>query len=663
MTIGIDTVTANAAVSVVSGLIKLTGRVDGIIAEETAVLSEIGFASAPVRLPPPAIAMKRDLKRFAEETKGHDPDPLQGDRGTIETLVGEADPAPDQLLHWMEIFLPEKVEFTIDDPDRDFQAKIRKKREAWDLDDNDIARATTLLAAGEDKRDADLAWQIATATISIVAEVAIANQALVLRDDRARPVVVAVLERFASEEFTDVGSPRLLFKFVLRATLNGALDAKDELGNDKVWVDGLLSALATAREESAAGDDFVVGLVSGKGYSTLIKALLNEGADHLTDDDANNFEKVLADVLKDAANKVEGSTSFERFFKDNWGSLVRAGLASVHSNGAAIFDDQKPILRETLLSAIQVLAEPGDREFLSGEHLTSALEAAIGAVASNPELLDDAVREQWMRDLLTSVAGVIKTNGIKQTLSSAGAQVLVQDIFGVLAVHPELLSKHPKIVQEIAGSILEQLSVANSLRLEDVAQAGIAGALMAVAENPALLDTKYAPVLANFAGGLGEIINKGSLSAVHGEQLIGIAASAIASNPTLFIDTQDELAVIVFQTVLDKVQSDPENLIHGSTLIELVDGVLQLLAARGTALLGDESAPELAERIGTVIDVALQQAAIELGHRLDLTNVGTIVVRLTWRWAAGEVPALNTDNAEFQQIFAEIAEDVLELAA
>jgi hypothetical protein len=663
MTIGLEAATANTVTSVVSGLIKLTGRVDNIMAEEAALRKELALVGNVVIFPTPAIVMKRNLRDHLQETKLLDPDPIAPHRAEIRTLVGEENPAEDKLLHWMDTYLPGKVQYRVDDPNGNFQKKLRAKRETWDLDDSDIARVGFMLGPGADLRENKTVWQLATAAVSVITEVAVANQELVLRDDRAKPILVSVLERFASEEFERIGSPRMLFKFVLRATLNSALDARDELGNDKVWVDKLLSALATARDESGAGDDFVVGLVNGRGYSMLIRSLLHEGASHLDDEDASNFEKVVADVLKDAAGKVEGSPSFEQFFKDNWGSLVRAGLTSVHANGAAIFDDRKPILKETLLAAIKVLAEPGNREYLGGEHLTTALEAAIGAVAANPALLDDAAGEDWIRKVLTSVASVIKTNGVRHTLSSAGTQNLVREVFGALANYPELLGDQPEIVQTIAGSILEKLSEASGFRLEDIAHAGIAGALIAVSENPGLLDTKYAHVVADFAGGLANALKSGSISSVQGEQLIGIAASAIAANPDLFTDKQDELARKIFEIVTAKAATDPAGLVQGSTLVELVDGVLQIVATRGTALLGDESVDVLVERIGAVIEVGLKQAAIELGVRLDLSILGTVMVRVVLRWASGEIPVLDVDDAQFQQIFAGIAEDILQAAA
>ena len=128
---------------------------------------------------------------------------------------------------------------------------------------------------------------------------------------------------------------------------------------------------------------------------------MQEGAGFLSDTDAGDFELVAADMLTKAGELVQQNRDFEGFFQEHWGDLLRAGLSSVHANGNAILDDTSPLLRETLLASINVLATTDDRNFLSSGTLIATVEAAVGAVTLKPELLD-GVNEAWLRQLLES---------------------------------------------------------------------------------------------------------------------------------------------------------------------------------------------------------------------------------------------------------------------
>src|SRR5690606_3540778 len=88
----IPTSTANAALSLVSTLVRLTGRIDRIMAEQAALREDLAFAGKVVTLPPPAVQMVRDLKRFLEATAPQAPDPLHGRRSELEALLEQRAP-------------------------------------------------------------------------------------------------------------------------------------------------------------------------------------------------------------------------------------------------------------------------------------------------------------------------------------------------------------------------------------------------------------------------------------------------------------------------------------------------------------------------------------------------------------------------------------------
>src|SRR5690606_32054631 len=125
------------------------------------------------------------------------PDPLHGRRSELEALLEQRAPGEDELVAWMEELLPEKLVFTVESPADDFAAKLAAKRAAWNLNDDDVRRLVYYLAPGEDVRQAKLPWQLAMSVVDALTEAAVANQSLLLREDRARPLILAVLERFA----------------------------------------------------------------------------------------------------------------------------------------------------------------------------------------------------------------------------------------------------------------------------------------------------------------------------------------------------------------------------------------------------------------------------------------------------------------------------------
>src|SRR5690606_9802284 len=114
----------------------------------------------------------------------------------------------------------------------------------------------------------------------------------------------------------------------------------------------------------------------------------------------------------------------EAFLQDHWADLLRAGLRSVHLHGDAILGDRTPLLRETLLASIDVLADDEASASLGNGTLIKAVEAAISAVAVKPELLNDATDRQWLRRLIGAAAAIAADDGIRSAFSAEGLHAL-----------------------------------------------------------------------------------------------------------------------------------------------------------------------------------------------------------------------------------------------
>ncbi|WP_455219679.1 hypothetical protein [Kaarinaea lacus] len=623
--------TASMAMSIVNGLLRLTGRVDRIMAEQTALRSELAFASKPLLKPPLAGVMKQKLETLCAKTQGQMPDPLLDQRADIVALVAKANPGEPEMLKYLEMFLPDEVQYRLDDPDGDLVPKLQEKRSVWNLDDSDVMRIAYYLQPGDDLRKSSAPWQIAMAVVDVLADLAIENQSLILHDNRARPLLLAILQRFANADLTDAGTPQLFLRVVLKTTVNGALDAKDALASDKAWVDSVLGALADTRD--AEGEDFVVGLINGNSYPVLIGNLLEEGAEAVSVSakaNAKHFERIASDVLNHAATIMKQQDDFKGFINDHWGELLQAGLKGLHANGEAILAGQSPLLRGTLLSAIDVLAETPDRNLLSSETLTATLEAAIGAIAVKPELLDGVSDKELIQQLLGSTANLVANKGIQKALSSAGVELVIQDTLGYLAQQPELLVRQPGFAQDVVGSLLASLAQGGSMRLETVAIAGVQSLFNEIAANPDLVDTQYPQVVSTIADTLGVALADLRLTRDEARELLVSLAETVADNPALVVGDNTGLPAKVLGEVLDVLIDNRGKSLSSLSIREVSLQVLDVVVADSSLL---EGSPELVKQsVAAVLDEissALQEQGAEVSlqyEHLVLTALNSVLV-------------------------------------
>ena len=646
--------TASMAMSIVNGLIRLTGRVDRIKAEETALCSELAFASKALLKPPLAGVMKKKLKALLNDTEGQVPDPLVGQRADIAALVAKANPGERELLKYMEAFLPDEVEFRLDDPNGDLVAALQEKRAIWDLKDTDILRVAYYLQPGDDLRKSSTPWQIAMAVVDVLADLAIQNQSLILHESRARSLLLAILQRFANADLTDADTPQLFLRVVLRTTVNGALDAADVLASDKVWVDSVLKALADTRDTH--GEDFVVGLLNGESYPALIGNLLEEGAEMVglsARDNARQFAIIASDVLNQVASLVKQRDDFKGFIYDHWGEVLRAGLKGIHANGEVILEGQSPLLRGALLSVIEVLADTPDRELLSRETLTVTIEATIGAIAVKPELVDGVADKALIKQLISSTANVINDKGIQQAISSAGVELIIQDSLGFLAQQPELLVRKSGLAQDVVGSLLGSLAESGTQRLENVAIAGIQSLFNEIAENPDLIETNYPQVVSEIAGTLGIALGDLRLTRDEAEEILVSMAETIADNPALVVSNNTSLPAKVLEEVLGVLIDNRGKTLSSISIKEISVLVLEVVVTDTGVLaaspdLVKQSVAAVLDEIGNALGHQGTQPSLQF-EQLAMTALNSVLI------AAAADPSLLKVNAAYARVVGKLA--------
>lgn len=265
----LSTEAAGLSIKIAKGLIKVSSRIDVILAEKEAVKGPLALAIAEVGLSPTQPRMRRALRRLLSATDGTDPDPLGTDRDEILDTVENHPEKRALLFEFMRRYLPEQALGRQLDLNSDFLTALREARP--DLaSDPDLRITAFYISSGEDHRNKDDSWRI-------------------------------------------------------------ALTARAGYGARNPWIDSVLDALLVSRETLPAQqqDNYVAGLLRGNGYPLLVATVLDMGAGELDDDNAGSFRNVAVDVLGEVAVIIRQKPGFERFFNDHWGDILRAGLVSV----------------------------------------------------------------------------------------------------------------------------------------------------------------------------------------------------------------------------------------------------------------------------------------------------------------------------------------------
>jgi hypothetical protein len=328
---------ASLVIAVTRGLIKLGGRADLLFAEKELTTGALAIPMRAVVLPKVSRATKVErLKAYLDATAGDAPDPLHPDRKAITELVAKAEDL-DRIDAVFERVYPGEAAAPVVDADAEFLKALRARLPTLDLSNPDTRLACFYCAAGRDERQLTYPARMAFLVADVLAEFAAENASLIVRDDNARVIVQSVVERLAKPQLETFTAWSPLLRHALGATVEGLLANRETLAGAGPWVDAVLAALAVARDEAQGGEDFVTGLVRGKGYRALLAGGLLVAGERLSVEGASPYKQIAADVLRTAAPLVkQGSASFSGFFQDNWGDLMCAGLASVERYGPGL---------------------------------------------------------------------------------------------------------------------------------------------------------------------------------------------------------------------------------------------------------------------------------------------------------------------------------------
>lgn len=655
---------AGLAIKIANGLIKLTNRLDLILAEQAAVEGPLALVQPEMVLAPTPEQMIPALRKLLDETEPGEgaPDPLGIDRAEIAELVaaGEAGEDVDQedLLFWMERHLPEQALGKTLNLTSKVMKAVRKARPHWDLNDPSIRATAFYVSPGVDPEKKGYAWRIALTVVDVLAEFGAENTALFTRDAKVQGIVRSILQRFGEADLQTADSWEGVLRKVLSATLNGALDATEFYDVDDEWLEALFEALHGARDSVPEGkrDQFLLGLFEGRGYERLVGSLLETAAGRLNAEDGEVFEAIAVDVLQAAAAHFQKGGSFKQFLTDNWGDVLRAGLSSLAEHGSVLLADQSPLVQTVVAGVIDRLAKTPNHKLLTTDTLVGLIDAAVRAVAAKPELLSDAIDEDWLELLVRSVTGSIATQGIAKTFSGAGLQQILGGTLEAFAEHPELIIRRPGLPQELLRGVLSNLSGLDRLTAESLGVAVLEAGLETLAKRPDLLEFEYSELVSELAGKVGKLVSAGSLTRIQGADVLRAVVETLVENPAVFLKTEKKLAGIIVDAVLEASQGDHGLLLAGATLVQVARSSVAALAGSANAALANLPLADLVAELQAVLDAGLARAEHELGNRLVLSALPTVLGDLIRTWARGELGVIDPENQNFKRLFSQLAD-------
>ncbi|MGD9359618.1 MAG: hypothetical protein PVH85_12155, partial [Desulfobacterales bacterium] len=476
-------------IKVAKGLIKLRHRVDQVLAEKEGLEGPLSLPVPTLQLSPTKPKMRKALRKLLRDTQDDEPDPISTDRADIQDAV-ENDPS--RFLDFMHIYLPEQAIAREFDPNKEFMKVLRKTHPGL-ASDPDYRVAAFYIGAGRDFRDKNYTWRLALTVVDVVAEFGADNVDLFTRDEQIQSILGGILQRFGEADLQSIDKTGDLLRAALSATLNGVLDARGYFNTGNRWIEALFDALIKARlaVPEAKRDNYVLGLLQGQGYPLLVSTILEMTAGHLNDDDIVDFRDVTAGFLMDVAGIVKQKPSFEKFFEDHWGDLLRAGLRSVEKYGPVLLKGESPLLNQILVAVSGELVKHPNSVLLSRDAIYGIVNAAASAVATSPDLVEDTIKKAWLAALVSSVTSTVAKTGIRATFTKGGVDVLVKNTLNTFAQHPELIIDNPGLARELIQGVLMSLSKVGVLGAESLASAAVSGALSAISDHPELIKLKY----------------------------------------------------------------------------------------------------------------------------------------------------------------------------
>jgi hypothetical protein len=247
-------------------------------------------------------------------------------------------------------------------------------------------------------------------------------------------------------------------------------------------------------------------------------------------------------------------------------------------------------------------------------------------------------------------------SGVRKTFTDDGLERMFRGVLRTFGEQPHLIIDKPGLAQELLGDVLKSISSANLANAESLASVTISSMLGTVSEHPELLKLDYAKLVAGLAGKVANLVKQKQITNVQGQDLVKASLEALSDNPELLLDLQNNLVETVVDVVIDISGGDEEGLIAGATLVDVVRQVLGSLAVSGKATMKNHPLGEFTEKLTKLLQAGLVRAQAELGNRISLRSLPSVLGQMVVAWAQGRIETIDPDNGNFKRLFAELAD-------
>jgi hypothetical protein len=263
----------------------------------------------------------------------------------------------------------------------------------------------------------------------------------------------------------------------------------------------------------------------------------------------------------------------------------------------------------------------------------------------------------WVKEFITATLKALDDQGVRKTLGKEVVEQVVLKALGVLGEHTELLVERPGARVDLIGSVLNAVSPAGALDAKTLGTATITRILERLASNPNLARTRYPEIVATLAGDLAKHVAAKTLNGIQASDVLYSAAEALLRNPTLFEKLEGKVAAAVLSGVVKGAGTGTSGLLSGATLVAVLNEVFQAVARRGQPLLDKPTDAEaLAAKVADTVKAGLARAEVELGRRMDGSDLPRVLAALVAAVARGEIIDVNPNSPKFQEAFVGLVE-------
>ena len=338
--------------------------------------------------------------------------------------------------------------------------------------------------------------------------------------------------------------------------------------------------------------------------------------------------------------------------------MIKTSLATLAANS-----ELRKLLRteinETWLKPwVEVIADTLSREDLRDVFSQEGFEtfainlvqASLTAAAENPALLDDAIREDWLKALIEELADTLSSTAKRDIFTKEGLSKIGVDLAKALADNPRLVAKldvsKEILALQVVREVLKGMDPASGWKADKIAKDILAAVLHAIADRPEDLGANYSTMVGSLASTISKLVAKDWPVERAGELAESLLIETLL-NPKVLL----EIYPGVPAWVLAGVKAGIDSATLASAGISPLLGMIDEIAASGLHALGKRgkkklealmtkhggglatAEAELVADIQGILGTALPQLASKLGDGLSLANFPDILRDLVLTWA------------------------------